>query len=58
MWARSPASLSTACGSTRAAMRPNKRLVSTKSATTTQRGGFLVSTEPGASTNLVLRAPE
>ena len=41
----------------RAAIRPYSRLVSTRSATTTQRGGFLVSTEPGARTNFELRAP-
>ena len=48
---------STASGSMRAAIRPYSRLVSTRSATTIQRGGRLVSTEPGARTNFELRAP-
>ena len=44
---RCPATRSTTSGSMRAAIRPYSLLVSTRSATTIQRGGRLVSTEPG-----------
>ena len=54
---RCSASFSTVSGSIRATVRANSRLVSTSSAATTQRGGFLASGVPGASTKRVLRVP-